>query len=93
MNAAQKDSAMTNPKQKRMNSKKNKQAKNKLLDRFGSVCFWCEKPLSKAELTVDHLIPLSQGGSNNLENLRLACLCCNKKRGNSLFPPSTTKRK
>jgi 5-methylcytosine-specific restriction endonuclease McrA len=93
MNATQKDSAMMNPKQKRMNSKQKKQAKTKLIDRFGSVCFWCSKPLSATQRTIDHLIPLSQGGSNNFENLRLACPCCNKERGNSLFPPKAIELK
>jgi 5-methylcytosine-specific restriction endonuclease McrA len=59
---------------------------------FGASCF-CKTCCSSSdvftldELTLDHLIPKSKGGSNNLENLRLTCLCCNRSRGNSLFPP------
>ncbi|WP_231664232.1 HNH endonuclease [Pseudanabaena sp. 'Roaring Creek'] len=59
---------------------------------FGERCWWgtyCSSSnvFTLDELTLDHLIPQSKGGSNNPENLRLACLCCNRSRGNSLFPP------
>jgi 5-methylcytosine-specific restriction endonuclease McrA len=54
---------------------------------FGLCCYWCRQDLPFEQLTLDHLRPLSKGGSNNPENLRLACLCCNRSRGNSLFPP------
>lgn len=39
---------------------------------------WCK---SKAP-SIDHLIPLSKGGSNYPSNLKLACISCNKSRGN-----------
>lgn len=32
--------------------------------------------------TLDHIIPRSLGGSDEIENLRLACRMCNSKRGN-----------
>lgn len=59
---------------------------------FGVSCFWktcCSSSdvFTLNELTLDHLIPKSKGGSNNLENLRLTCLCCHRSRDNSLFPP------
>ena len=34
------------------------------------------------KLTVDHLIPVSQGGGHGLENLRALCHGCNSRRGN-----------
>jgi 5-methylcytosine-specific restriction endonuclease McrA len=43
--------------------------------------------LPEEKLTLDHLKPKSRGGSNSLENLRLACFPCNNSRGNSLYPP------
>ncbi|MGC1394267.1 MAG: HNH endonuclease [Coleofasciculaceae cyanobacterium] len=66
-------------------SKRNK--KQKLIDVYGSYCWWCAKPLKEGEITLEHLHPKSLGGSNSLENLRLACKNCNASRGNSLFPP------
>jgi 5-methylcytosine-specific restriction endonuclease McrA len=71
----------------RMNAKQKRNKKQKLIAKYGSCCWWCRRVFSEDELTIDHLIPQSCGGSNNWENLRLACLPCNKSRGNSLFPP------
>ncbi|WP_309738822.1 MULTISPECIES: HNH endonuclease signature motif containing protein [unclassified Chamaesiphon] len=61
--------------------------KNILLIEFGSKCWWCECTLPSDKLTLDHLKPKSKGGSDSLENLRLACFPCNNSRGNSLYPP------
>ncbi|MBD2177308.1 HNH endonuclease [Pseudanabaena sp. FACHB-1998] len=71
-------------------TKKQKDAVKRLLANdwgFGLVCFWCRQDLPFEQLTLDHLLPSSKGGSNNPENLRLACCQCNGSRGNSLFPP------
>jgi hypothetical protein len=35
--------------------------------------------------TVDHVIPKSRGGKNNLKNLRATCMKCNGLKGNSLL--------
>lgn len=70
-----------------MNSKQKKSRKQQLITEYGSICFWCGNLLPENQLTIDHLKPKSLGGSNNLENLRLACFPCNNSRGNSLFPP------
>ena len=32
--------------------------------------------------SVDHVIPISKGGTNDIENLRWACRSCNCARGN-----------
>ncbi|HLP92197.1 MAG TPA: HNH endonuclease [Nostocaceae cyanobacterium] len=70
-----------------MNCKQKRIKKQQLIKLYGCYCFWCGQCLPKNELTIEHLIPKSRRGSNSLENLRLACLTCNRKRGNSLFPP------
>jgi hypothetical protein len=38
--------------------------------------------------SIDHIIPLSKGGTNNIENLCLSCLTCNSKKKNQIqqFP-------
>lgn len=35
-------------------------------------------------LTTDHLLPLSRGGTNDVENLMPRCRSCNSKRGSML---------
>lgn len=51
--------------------------------RRAPICHWCRKRILFAESTVDHIIALSQGGSNAPDNLCLACRPCNMERGNS----------
>lgn len=62
----------------------------------GYKCHWCGIGLcgdkSKFNFaTMDHLIPLSRGGTNQNSNLVPACHACNHKRGNQL--PAETKSK
>jgi len=75
----------------RMNSTQKSKKKKKLIDDYGSYCWWCGQGLLPEKLTIEHLRPLSRGGSNSIENLRLACTQCNSKRGNSLYPPGWRK--
>jgi 5-methylcytosine-specific restriction endonuclease McrA len=70
-----------------MNTQQKHSNKQKLSDVYGCYCWWCGKSMSIDKLTIEHLLPKSRGGSNSLYNLRLACLPCNRSRGNSLFPP------
>ena len=56
--------------------------KKKLLERDGMVCRGCGfVPPDPRFLTVDHLIPRCDGGSNRIENLALLCSPCNSKKG------------
>jgi len=41
----------------------------------------CERCHSRENLVIDHIIALSQGGSNALSNLRTLCQSCNTKQG------------
>lgn len=70
-----------------MNSKRRQSKKAQLIQEFGSQCWWFGRSLPPEDLTLDHVKPKSLGGSNSLENLRLACLSCNRSRGNSPYPP------
>jgi len=56
----------------------------RLIEKYGDRCFWCGHNLAPEAITVDHYIPLSKGGSNKTDNLRLACYGCNQKRGNAM---------
>ena len=52
-----------------------------LLAKFNHRCFYCEGKSGDNKLTQDHVIPVSQGGSNRVSNLVVACNTCNQKKG------------
>lgn len=45
------------------------------------ACQYCGQRFSAQELTIDHLIPIALGGTNDDENLVAACLSCNSRKG------------
>ena len=71
-----------------MNSKQRKRKGSQVREKYDPCCYWCGKPLSLSEQTLEHMIPRSMGGGNNLENLRIACRQCNSSRRNNPFPPN-----
>lgn len=52
-----------------------------LIERDGCQCKQCG---SQDDLTVDHIIPLSKGGSDDLDNLQLLCQSCNSQKRDRL---------
>jgi 5-methylcytosine-specific restriction endonuclease McrA len=49
-------------------------------DRF--TCQYCGAQPGRAELSIDHIIPRSQGGVSNWDNCVLACVACNARKAN-----------
>ena len=47
---------------------------------YNYTCLCCGKREPEIELTVDHIVPLSQGGSNSLGNLQPLCRSCNSRK-------------
>ena len=45
------------------------------------TCQYCGRSAPEVKLQVDHVIPFSTGGSNNISNLRTACQECNIGKG------------
>lgn len=48
------------------------------------TCQYCNETPGRHELTVDHVVPRSRGGSHTWDNLVTACQACNHKKGNHL---------
>jgi len=44
-------------------------------------CQYCGKKFATTELSLDHVIPRSQGGTSTWENIVCACIKCNVKKG------------
>lgn len=44
---------------------------------YDHTCPGCGKSEPTIKLTQDHIIPLSRGGSDNIENIQPLCLTCN----------------
>jgi 5-methylcytosine-specific restriction endonuclease McrA len=44
-------------------------------------CQYCARRVSRAEATYDHVIPRSQGGGTNWENIVISCVPCNQHKG------------
>lgn len=46
--------------------------------KYSHQCAWCKK---KGKLTIDHIVPISKGGTNWISNIQPLCLSCNSKKG------------
>jgi 5-methylcytosine-specific restriction endonuclease McrA len=64
-----------------------------VLNRDGYACIYCgRRPgdvlrgsvLSKADMTIDHILPKSRGGKDTWSNTACACYVCNHRKGSRL---------
>jgi 5-methylcytosine-specific restriction endonuclease McrA len=44
-------------------------------------CVFCGRSPKQVQLEVDHIVPFSKGGSNDLSNLQTLCFDCNRGKG------------
>src|SRR5437763_16042078 len=49
--------------------------------RDNNQCQYCGKKFPTSELSLDHVLPRSQGGTSTWENIVCACVSCNVKKG------------
>ena len=52
------------------------------IDRDGPVCVYCA---ATKDLTIDHVVPISRGGTNHKDNIKVCCLPCNNSKNNRLL--------
>jgi len=49
------------------------------------LCTYCRQELSQSQMRLSHIIPPSQGGETDMQNVVLACpACCKAKDGRTL---------
>lgn len=51
-----------------------------LRDRDGTTCYLCGKDLDLEDSCIEHVIPVSRGGTNEPSNVRVACMDCNARK-------------
>lgn len=55
-----------------------------IYDKSNGCCELCGKRLLFQDMTLDHIVPLSMGGNDEMENLQSSCLLCNQFKSNVL---------
>lgn len=56
--------------------------KNQIKEKWNYKCAYCG---SEHNLTLDHIIPRSSGGSNKISNVLCACKSCNMDKGKQFW--------
>ena len=51
-----------------------------VFERNNYQCQSCGKTFQETQLSIDHIIPLAKGGSNDISNLHTLCLKCNQSK-------------
>ena len=62
-----------------------------IIERDNSTCYICGRSCQPNEIHLDHIVPLSRGGSHTADNLGVTCAPCNTTKGaqhTSLRPPA-----
>lgn len=52
-----------------------------ILKRDNFTCRYCGRKTPKVILEIDHIVPVSKGGNNDLNNLITSCRDCNRGKG------------
>ena len=66
-----------------MAGKFNKTTRKQIYEKTKGRCAYCGCSIRYGAMQVDHLIPVSQNGTNDIKNLLPACRSCNHRKGSS----------
>lgn len=74
------------------NPGQDKYTREEVWEKCGGVCYLCHQPMIREWtptnrnpcFTVEHIVPLSQGGSDTFSNVNGAHMSCNSKKGRKL---------
>lgn len=58
-------------------------------DRDNGRCGICYRPVRFNEFTLDHIYPISKGGSHTFHNVQIAHSACNTSKGNRTIPDTS----
>ena len=74
--------------------KDKKLVKQKLIELYGSMCYYCDTKLPYNKLTIDHIYPVSKAGNLNYRftSCVLACEYCNVKKGDRIISIETFRK-
>lgn len=64
-----------------------KKTRDEVFALYGEVCYKCgrtKKEHHKLKFEIDHILPVAEGGGNEIDNLRVLCNQCNKWKGKEL---------
>ncbi len=59
-----------------------------LFARDDKICCYCAKRFPNSMLTIEHIVPISRGGSTSWLNCACACRSCNGRKGGKLLAES-----
>ena len=70
-------------------AKERRWLRRQLIRKYGGRCVLCGEQVVLQEgclnsATIDHVIPLSKGGADTINNMQLACAKCNHDKGDSI---------
>lgn len=71
-------------KSKRVRKKYSSEERKTIYDISNGCCELCGRKLLFQDMTLDHVVPLSMGGKDEMENLQSSCLLCNQIKSNIL---------
>jgi len=59
-------------------------SRRNIFERDKNTCQYCGRRMPKTDLTLDHVVPRSRGGIDSWDNLVLACMPCNVRKGSRM---------